>query len=119
MKQKAKIYSISNHDEQFYIGHFGNESGVKLSDKQRKLREWHLHPDSEQLFINIRLGGQAALRKAVLQNVELYFYPDENGEIFVNAQWFIDKRIMGDKETIKLQQLQNKIIEMKNQNNKE
>lgn len=98
-------------DEQFYIGHF-NGSKTKLNAKAKALREWHFHPESEKLFINIRLGGQCGLRKAVKDGVQLYFYPNQDGEIFVNIDWMIDRGILGTKQTAKLIELKNKILQL-------
>jgi len=98
-------------DEKFYIGHFLSEK-KKLTPKQKALREWHLHPDSKKLFINIRLAGERGLRKAVMDGVQMYFYPDKEGELFVNIDWMIERKIMGAKDSVKLQDLKIQVLEV-------
>jgi len=98
-------------DEKFYIGHFVTPK-KKLTPKQKGLREWHFHPESNKLFVNIRLGGEIGLRKAVMDGVQMYFYPDKEGELFVNIDWMIDRTVLGPSQSAKIKELREKIFEM-------
>lgn len=98
-------------EELFFIGHFAGRT-KKLSTKQRNLREWHLYKDSKQIFINIKIAGERGLRKAVSDGVQMYFYPDKEGELFVNIDWMIDQNILGPRDTNKLKDLKKDVLEV-------
>ncbi len=109
-RDEVKQYS-TKEDEKFYIGHFVTPK-KKLTPKQKGLREWHFHPASNKLFVNIRLGGERGLRKAVMDGVQMYFYPDKEGELFVNIDWMIDRNVLGPSQSAKIKELKEKIFEM-------
>lgn len=92
--------------ERFYIGHFYQNSQKKIA-----LSEWHLYLESKKVFINIRIAKENGLRQAVKDGVQLYFYPDKNGEIFVNIDWMIERNVMGEKNSIYLQNMKLKVLE--------
>lgn len=110
-RQEVQKYR-TEEDERFYIGHFVTPK-KKLTPKQKALREWHLHIESDKLFINIRLGGESGLRKAVMDGVQMYYYPDQNGELFVNIDWMIDRNVLGPSQTGKLKDLKEKVLKLK------
>lgn len=109
-REDIKKYSTGTA-EKFYIGHFVTPK-KKLTTKQKGLREWHFHPESQKLFVNIRLGGERGLRKAVMDGVQMYFYPDKEGELFVDIDWMIDRVILGPSQSEKIKELRAKIFEM-------
>jgi hypothetical protein len=106
----VKEYSTAK-DEQFYIGYFADNKKKKLSNKDKLLREFHLHVDSHKIFVNVKLGGEVGLRKAIKDNIQMYYYPDQNGQLFVDMDWMIDKKIMGPSQTPKMVELKQQIIE--------
>lgn len=109
-REDIKKYSTGTA-EKFYIGHFVTPK-KKLTPKQKGLREWHFHPESNKLFVNIRLGGERGLRKAVMDGVQMYFYPDKEGELFVDIDWMIDRTVLGPSQSEKIKELREKIFEM-------
>lgn len=109
-REDIKKYS-TKENEKFYIGHFVTPK-KKLTAKQKGLREWHFHPESNKLFVNIRLGGERGLRKAVMDGVQMYFYPDKEGELFVDIDWMIDRVVLGPSQNEKIKELKEKIFEM-------
>jgi hypothetical protein len=96
----------SKKAERFYIGHF-----YERSEKKIALSEWHLYEESKKIFVNIRIAKEQGLRQAVKDGVQLYFYPDKEGEIFVNVDWLIERNVMGSKNSEYLQEVKLKILE--------
>ncbi len=105
-----KEYSTAK-DEQFYIGYFSDSKKKKLTNRDKLLREYHLHIHSQKIFINVKLGGEPGLRKAIKDGIQMYYYPDLEGQLFVDMDWMIDKKIMGPIQTLKLIELKEQILE--------